>query len=214
MPAAPAARQPDAPPGWFSSRAGQALLSSELPGLHDALAARSGLPWLVLSAVARPGSIAPPRGLWLSPQADGWGGDVVCGVPLPLASESVGAVVLQHVPEQGVAAWLDECMRVLVPGGRLSVYALNPLSPFRVRWQGEGVSGQEPITWRRRLRRAGLTPESVARGIGPRWRIRLEETPRLGAGARAAYLLVAEKRRMPMTAKRAAALGPALGESA
>ena len=210
----PVARQPDVSPGWFASRASQALFASELPSLQQALAARPGLPWLAFSAFARPGSIDPPRGLWLSPCGGGWRGDVACGVPLPLASESVGAVVLQHVAGRDASAWLDECIRVLVPGGRLSVYALNPLSPFRVHWQGKGLSGQEPVTWRRRLGRAGLTPDPVAQGIGPHWRIRPDETLHVGAGARAGYLIAAEKRRTPMTARRAAALGPALGESA
>ncbi len=215
MPALVATRQPDALQGWFATRHGLALAMSELPSLHAAISARPGLPWLTFSALPRPSAIDQPHGLWLRPGgAQAWLGDVACGAALPLASESVGAIIVQHVESDDIQIWLEECERVLVPGGRLSVYALNPLSPYRGHWQGEGVSGREPVTWRRRLKRAGLVPESVGQGLGPRWRSRIDSEPQRGAGARAAYLLSAEKRRMPMTMKRAPALGPALGESA
>lgn len=215
MPALVTARQPDAPPGWFATECGLALVMSELPSLHAAVSARPGLPWLAFSAVPRPSAIDQPHGLWLRGEGhNGWLGDVACGAALPLASESVGTIVIQHVESDDIEPWLEECVRVLVPGGRLSVFALNPLSPYRGHWQGEGVSGREPVTWRRRLKRAGLAPEPVAQGIGPRWRARIDSEPQLGAGARAAYLLVGEKRRMLMTMRRVPALGPALGESA
>lgn len=214
MPALTTARQPDATCRWYASEAGQALLHSELPGLHQAVSARPGLPWLVFSVAPRPSAIDQPHGLWLCPQGGRWGGDVACDLALPLASESVGAVVMQHVEGDAVAAWLAECARVLVPGGQLSVFSLNPLSPYRGRWLGEGVSGREPVTWRRRLKRAGLVPEPVARGLGPHWNPRIDPALQLGAGARAAYLLAAEKRRLPLTPRRVPLLGPAVGERA
>lgn len=214
MPALVAARQPDALQGWFATRHGLAVAMSELPSLHAAVSARPGLPWLAFSALPRPSAIDQPHGLWLGEDDEGWLGDVACGSALPLASESVGAIIIQHVESADIETWLEECERVLVPGGRLSVYALNPLSPYRGHWQGEGVGGREPVTWRRRLKRAGLVPEPVAQGIGPRWRSRIDSQPQRGAGARAAYWLSAEKRRTPMTMKRAPALGPAVGESA
>ncbi len=214
MPALTAARQPEAAARWFASEAGRALLASELPSLYDALSARPGLPWLVFSAVPRPAAIDQPHGLWLCPDAVGWRGDVACGGDLPLASESVGAIVLLHVECAAIEAWLADCERVLVPGGRLTVYTLNPLSPYRGHWIGEGVSGREPVTWRRRLKRAGLVPEPVARGLGPRWRSRIDPHLQLGAGARGAYLLAAEKRRMPLTMKRLPAFVPAMGDIA
>lgn len=187
---------------------------SELPSLHAAISARPGLPWIAFSAMPRPGAIDQSHGLWLQRTAAGWVGHVACGSALPLASESVGAIVAQHVEDPDIETWLAECERVLVRGGRLTVMALNPLSPYRGHWQGEGVSGREPVTWRRRLKRAGLVPEAVAQGIGPRWRSRIDSNPQLGAGARAAYLLSAEKRRIPMTLKRVPALGPAVGDAA
>lgn len=214
MPALLATRQPNAQTGWFASECGQALVLSELPSVQAALAMRPGLPWLAFSALPRSSAINQPHGLWLQSDASGWHGDVTCDNALPLASESVGAIVVQHVECAGIDEWLADCARVLVSGGRLSVFSLNPLSPYRAHWQGEGVGGREPVTWRRRLKRAGLVPDAVAQGIGPRWRCRIDSEPQLGAGARAAYLLAAEKRRIPLTPRRAPALGPALGESA
>ncbi len=213
MPALVTARQPDAPPDWFASEHGLALAMSELPSLHAAISARPGLPWLAFSALSRPSAIDQPHGLWLRDGGRGWIGDVACGEALPLASESIGGIIVQHVESDEIEPWLEECVRVLVPGGRLSVFELNPLSPYRGHWQGERVSGREPVTWRRRLKRAGLAPEPVAQGLGPRWRNRIDSELQLGAGARAAYLLAAEKRRMPMTMKRVPALGPAVGDA-
>src|SRR3546814_2320618 len=44
-----------------------------------------------------------------------------CRLPLPLASESIGVVVLQHVAATGRSRseLFEECARVLAPGGRL-----------------------------------------------------------------------------------------------
>ena len=44
---------------------------SELPSLHAAINARPGLPWLVFSALPRPGAIDQPHGLWLREGASG-----------------------------------------------------------------------------------------------------------------------------------------------
>jgi hypothetical protein len=57
----------------------------------------------------------------------------------------------------------------------------------------------EPVRWRRRLRAAGLVPEAVSQGVGPRWDILPNASLQQGAGLRAAYLLRAEKRVTPLT---------------
>lgn len=184
---------------WFASGPGRQLLESEAVAVQLALDERPGQPWLWLAPIllAAP---APDRGLHLRVTATGWSGPIRCALPLPLANESVATVLVQHVPGIGpTAALLTECARVLVPGGRLWLFALNPLAPYRWRWQGTGLSATEPMLWRRRLRKAGLTPEPISQGVGPRWRI--ESSPELqhGPGLRAAYLLRAEKRRLPLT---------------
>ncbi|RMH94755.1 hypothetical protein EBB59_00160 [Lysobacter pythonis] len=137
-----------------------------------------------------------------------------CGAALPLASESVGTVVVQHVGRpSGALDWLAESARVLVPGGRLWLFALNPLSPYRRHWFSADAAGHEPVSWRRALRRAGLHADAVARGLGPRWRAEADAASQQGAGARAAYGLYAEKRHIPLTMQRAPLLVPALGEA-
>ncbi len=203
MPVPAFRRQPEpaAAAAWFAGLAGQAILASEADTLR-------------LAAQDRPGQ----AGLWLSPSgmgeaelelpllrlraaARGFEGDVRCGLPLPLPSESCGVVVVQHMADISAepAVLLEECARVLVPGGRLWLLALNPLSPYRLRWRGQGPRVAEPVTWRRRLRAAGLAPDAISRGVGPTWTVAPEPAMQDGAGLRAAFLLRAEKRRSPLT---------------
>jgi hypothetical protein len=55
------------------------------------------------------------------------------------------------------------------------------------------------MPWRRRLRDAGLQPDAVSQGLGPRWRIETSPSVQQGPGLRAAWLLRAEKRMTPLT---------------
>lgn len=188
---------------WYLLAAGRAVLESEQTAVADALAAHPvvGLPWLWLSPVAD-GERPDGRGLRLTGSASGWAGAVVCSLPLPLASESLGAIVLQHLcfartDERSLL--VDECVRLLVPGGRLAVFALNPLSPYRLRLRRGRPCTEDPATWRRWMTDAGLTPEASAQGIGPQWSPMASPSLQSGPGLRAAYLLRAEKRAIPLT---------------
>lgn len=210
MPAASTPGQPDAALAWFGTDAGQALLLNETDAIAALLEQGRGLPWLWL-APCLPACDQPPseplapglagRGLRLAPAESGWMGGARCGLPLPLASESVGVVVLQHVLRRdgGDETLLAECVRILVPGGRLGLFALNPLAPYRWHWRGQGLRSAEPLGWRRRLRAAGLDPEPLSQGVGPTWRAASEAGLQQGVGLRAAYLLRAEKRVLPLT---------------
>lgn len=190
---------------WFASTPGRALLQSEQPAVERALAERPAQPWLWLAPLPPPRP-AGRRGLALSPCGDGWHGEVSCRLPLPLPSEAFGTVVVQHVAtlDDGGRALLEEAARILVPGGRLVMFLLNPLSPYRWHWLGHGLRASEPLVWRRRLRAAGLQPDAVSDGIGPRWRTEGDLRQQSGAGFRAAYLVRAEKRAMPLTPVRQA----------
>ena len=57
----------------------------------------------------------------------------------------------------------------------------------------------------------GLVPEPVSQGLGPSWSVRASPQPQQGPGLRAAYLLRAEKRTLPLTPvrRRALQLAPA-----
>ena len=191
-------------PGWFASAAGRAVLESESGVVRQAACERPGQPWLWLAAGLTAAQERDEHSRLLL-AGDRFEGAIRCALPLPIASEAVGTVLLQHVGDVAAdpAALVAECMRVLVPGGRLWLLALNPLAPYRWRWRGQGPAAWEPVTWRRRLRMAGLVPEAVSRGLGPRWRIGPGDPPQHGAGLRAAFLLRAEKRMSPLTPIRA-----------
>ncbi len=192
--------QPGNPRAWFGSDAGLALLESEQPAVLRALSERPALPWLWLGPVEQVTRV-DGDGVRLVAAGEGWSGAARCGLPLPLASESVGVAVLQHVASSRRTGrgLFEECARVLAPGGRLWVFALNPLAPYRWRWRGSGLGASEPLAWRRRLREAGLVPEPVSQGLGPGWRVRVAREPQDGPGLRAAYAIRAEKRAWPVT---------------
>ncbi len=206
MPPSSSPGQPDGARAWFGSDAGLAVLESEQPAVLRALAERPALPWLWLGPVEQVSRV-DGRGLRLVASGEGWSGAAACGLPLPLASESIGVVVVQHVASTRPSgrALLAECARVLAPGGRLWLFALNPLAPYRWRWRGSGLGASEPLTWRRRLREAGLAPEPVSQGVGPGWRIGVDHAPQDGPGLRAAYAVRAEKRAWPLTPVRRSA---------
>lgn len=185
-------------PHWFESPHGQALLESEQAQVDAARSERPAQAWLWLAPLA---AMADGQGGYcLAPEPGDWGLARRFATPFSIPAESLGTVVLQHVAD---GAWdpalLAECRRLLAPGGRLWLFSLNPLAPYRWNWRGTGLGGTEPVVWRRRLRRAGFAPEAVSQGIGPRWSPQADAFPQSGAGIRAAYLLRAEKRALGMT---------------
>lgn len=200
---------PGAAEAWFASPHGQRLLAGEADCVRAALRQfpRQACLWLAPAATPAVGIETTPPPLRLSARGGGlFGGDLRCGLPLPLASESCAVIVAQHVVEvwQDPAPLLDECTRVLIPGGWMWLLALNPIGPYSLRWRGHGLCAREPVGWRRRLRASGLQPEPVSQGIGPRWSSGEGAPPRPGVGLRAAFLLRAEKRTIPLTPRRAA----------
>ena len=201
--------QPDAAQAWFASSEGAVLLASERAVVENGLLARPAQPWLWLAPLP-PERPEGSRGLALYARGERFDGEVSCALPLPLPSAAFGTVVLQHVatPDARGAELMDEVGRVLVPGGRVLLFALNPLSPYRWRWRGHGLHAAEPLSWRRLLRRAGLEPDPVSEGLGPRWEPLSDPQPQRGAGLRAAYLVRAERRSQPLTPVRPRRLLP------
>ncbi|HEU0305597.1 MAG TPA: methyltransferase domain-containing protein, partial [Lysobacter sp.] len=97
-----------------------------------------------------------------------------CGLPLPLANESFGAVLLQHTLDDGFDTdeLLGECERILAPGGTLWLAALNAWSPYRARWARTGLRAHVTGSWQASLLRAGFALDSVSlQWLGPRWRM-------------------------------------------
>ncbi len=180
MPAPRPPRQPEPPLPFFGGGAGRGVLAAEAAAMARALASMPSLPWLWIGAC---GAGAPaldrPRGVRLQHTGPGatalprYGGDLHCTVPWPIANDSVGMVLVQHAAEDIVdaQALLDECARVLVPGGTLWLSVLNPFSPYRARWWRGGLRVRGLGTWQSRLRRAGLVADSLSvQWLGPYWR--------------------------------------------
>ena len=174
MPVPPIRRQPDAL-SWFDSLPGQPLLAAEQPGIQAAVAGRPvQQPWLWIgpsaSALPDPAGL-PPRSLMLGREGNQLTGSLRCGLPLPLPNESIGNVILQHALDDGSDALLDECERVLEPGGRLWLFTLNAWSPYRARWRRSGLVVRDVNAWHKRLRSIGLQPcGREVTHLGPVWR--------------------------------------------
>lgn len=192
---------------WFATANGRALLEAEQARLPEWLAACSPHPWLWLRPLQRnsarpvlPG--LPARGLCLHREGAAFAGAVRCGLPMPLASDTFGSIVIQHaLDDGGLPAVLEEACRVLRPGGRLWLLTLNPFSPFRLCWHKAGLQTCSPLDWRARLQAAGLsTIELDEPWIGPLWR-RPPRAAWLGP-LRAVSLIGAEKRVLPLTPHR------------
>lgn len=159
------------PLDWFGARAGRGLLASEDAAVGRVLARCPALPWLWIGVPAAAPPEAP-RGVCLQPAGAGFTGDLHCQLPLPLATECFGAIFLQHVLDDvhDVQMLLDECARVLAPGGTLWLATLNPWSPYRARWIGTGLHARVPGRWQGALRRAGFSPGSTrVQWLGPHW---------------------------------------------
>ena len=163
-----------------------------------ALRSRLSQPWLWLSTVPAglpEVGLLQGRGLRLARSGTGYVGDLRCALPLPIPSESLQAIVVQHPATLEVEPFLRECARVLAPGGRLWLFVLNPLSPYRLRWRRHIAGARRPDEWRRSLQRAGLHCPTSARYLGPAWRSVAVEDVQPGRGPwRAVCLLEADKR--------------------
>lgn len=170
---------------WFGSEAGQGLLAVQEATMARVLASRppaTAWAWLGVNGATAP-EVPGGRGVTLRRNGHGFVGMVRCQLPLPLASEALGAVLIQHALDDGfaIAEVLDECARVLTPGGTLWLAALNPWSPYRARWARSGLHARDPGGWQSALKRAGFAVESVSvQWLGPHWRVAHGE---IGVGA-------------------------------
>jgi len=198
MPFASLPRQASVSP-WFETGAGRALLDAEQPGILNGLRSRPAQPWLWIGPVAPAAERLDlqARGIRLQPASPGsFVGELRCNLPLPLVAESVQSIILQHVPVPAVEPLLAECERILMPGGRLWLYALNPFSPYRLRWRRQGLQVLQPLRWRALVQGAGLRCLGQAGFVGASWRVEGSAEAESAGSApwRAVCVLEAEKR--------------------
>ncbi len=197
MPALSSSRQASVA-SWFDTEPALALCALERQRLLPVLATRPVTPWLWMAPTAAwtHDALLPGRGLTLHRHGPEYGGDARCRLPLPLPSESVNAIVLQHVTARDAEALIAECERVLMPGGRLWLSTLNPFSPYRAQWRRHGLVVRTPQRLRHTLEQAGLNCLELT-WLGPMWRDRSPDRSSL-APLRAACLFTAEKRTLAL----------------
>lgn len=143
--------------------------------------------------------------------ARGLGGDVICAShALPWEDDAFRLLIVQHVEEMmgDVAGFVDELARVLVPGGTLLWFGLNPWSPWFAwaHWQAQrGASLPRTVhaeSARRRLLRQRLAPTELVY-LGSCWPQRGERSAihrhALLTHLRAAYLISATKQHAALT---------------
>lgn len=198
MPALQSTRQASQAP-WFDSEPAASLRVLERQLLLPQLSALPVQPWLWIAPSAGwlDDAQLGGRGLRLFRQGQGYAGDTRCALPLPLANESVNAVVLQHVTTGDADQLLDECERVLMPGGHLWLSSLNPFSPYRTHWRQHGLVVRTPQRIRLLLGRHGLECDDM-RFLGPLWRGAGSRRAGGWAPLRAACLFHAEKRTLAL----------------
>ncbi|MGY0558276.1 MULTISPECIES: hypothetical protein [unclassified Lysobacter] len=164
---------------WFGSEAGGGLPAAEAAAVKRVLDACPAMPWLWIGVPAAVPPVAGRRGIVLHRNQHDLVGTVRCALPLPLATETCGAVLLQHALDDGDGglALLEECARVLAPGGTLWLATLNPWTPYRFRWMGTGLRARDPGRWQRVLRQTGFSGSSIRlQWLGPHWRVGTGET--------------------------------------
>lgn len=157
MPAVPCSRQASVA-AWFATEQGQCLESTQSSVLNERLAGRPNLPVLWVSPAAGFPRQLPntPRLHVLHPAGETWSGALRCRLPFPLSSESYGTVIIQHPAAAGVRELVEECGRLLVPGGVLWLLIGAPGHPSRLlhprHWLWEAPVGG----WRECCSGAGL----------------------------------------------------------
>lgn len=142
----------------------------------------------------------------LSLARERWTGTFACDLDnLPVRSESVRMVVVRHVfdllPTE--SQLIEELARLLVPGGTLLLFGLNPLSPWRLWSLGQARNGMRMPRHHRasqmgRLLKGVNLEIAERRYLGGRWpaspyRLEPEVEEGLATQWDAAWMLLAHK---------------------
>jgi SAM-dependent methyltransferase len=200
---------------WFATSIGQRLLAEEQRGAIPLLTQHIGVRGMYL----RPerGAAATLSGnmlqsvLNLHQQGPRLGGDFEADIDaLPVESDALCLAYALHSLDlcASPAPFIDELRRTLRPDGVLFLIGVSPLSLWQLRWRGTGLHARSARHVRALLAVAGLNVEAEV-GLGPLMPF-LRDTadaapaPRAAPASlldpfRAGYLLIARKRRLPLT---------------
>lgn len=175
------------------------------------VAAGAALSFAPEAAFARLELTAHPNLTQLHLSGDRFEGDAQCApTQLPWDNDSVQLVIVRHVidclgADSGFEA---EIARILAPGGRLFVFGFNALSPWRIwcgrqRRLGKTVPRCSSASHLRRTLEAFDITSTIGDSVGGAWPTHSTAVPAAranprGARWRAAWLLAAQKQRIPL----------------
>lgn len=215
MPSPRSRRQPEnRSPDWFHRGAGRRLIVDVQRQATPELTRVFGHTGLFLRPTAEhPAELSGnmlAQVLSLHRSAPGFDGQFRCeDDALPLAPDSLSLVFSLFVLESSrdAPALVAEYARVLKPEGVVLIISLNPWSPTRLRWALQAGVTRSAGAVEDLLRNAGL---DVLRRhyLGPNWASKQGVTlmedrrPRLFDAFRAATLIVARRREIPLTPQR------------
>ena len=150
---------------WFDTDAGRALAAAQSAMLCQRLAERPHLPLLWCGPAPGWPAVRPPAPRLIALYGNGqhWRGDLQAELPLPLASASVGTVVLQHPAAVCAAPLLADCQRVLLPGGVVLLTVGRRVCASRVLHPGLPLWAAPAGGWRSLLASNGLQLRAVHR---------------------------------------------------
>jgi SAM-dependent methyltransferase len=199
---------------WFATSIGQRLLAEEQRAAIPLLTQHIGVRGMYLrpaheAAAALSGNMLQSvlnlhqQGLRLSGELEAEAD------ALPVESDALCLAYALHSLDlcETPAPFVDELRRTLRPDGVLFLIGVSPLSLWQLRWRGKGLHARSARRVRSLLAAAGLNVEAEI-GLGPMLPfIREAASPpaphaveaSLLDPLRAGYLLIARKRRMPLT---------------
>ncbi|UTF60582.1 methyltransferase domain-containing protein [Gilvimarinus sp. DA14] len=159
---------------WFAGATGQAMLKRQQADIDKALACVFGYHLCQISvcrALNLTASSRIPHKFALNPLADGSGWEGARGdlSLLPLACESVDAVVLHHALDYSATPQqlLAEAARATIPRGYIVIQGFNPWSVQGVwHWSRRHTSGQ-PLWQHHHLRLGRLLDWFAVLGLSP-----------------------------------------------
>jgi SAM-dependent methyltransferase len=199
---------------WFATSIGQRLLADEQRSAIPLLTQHIGVRGMYLrpaqeAAATLSGNMLQSV-LNLHQQGRRLSGELEAEVDaLPVENDALCLAYALHSLDmcESPGPFIDELRRTLRPEGVLFLIGVSPLSLWQLRWRGKGLHARTAGRVRALLANAGLNVEAEI-GLGPMLPFLRDPVsppePRAAEASlfdplRAGYLLIARKRRLPLT---------------